>query len=603
LSDKAKKSLKAKINAFPEKPGIYFFKDRNQDVIYIGKARSLRDRVKSYFIPMTDYKVNNILNETKDIEYILTGSEKEAAFLENNFIQQYQPKFNLRLKDDKSFPYLKLTLKDRFPGVYLTRRVEADGSKYFGPFSPASQARRTIHLLSKYFGIRTCTEKIPGKRKRPCLEYDLELCSAPCTELISESDYKESVDNARLFLEGKVKQLLKIARQKMMKAAEHQEFEKAAQWRDLILTLEDIKEKPKMISVGLDDKDIIGFAEEKDRSALYVFLMREGKVSESESVERKKTSRLSREKLLSRHLSKYYGNRKNWPEKILLPFLPHEKAKLQQEISQLAKKSVKLLVPRKGKNKKLVELADRNAEIVLSEKSIAISPLEEAKNILELRVMPHLIEGVDISNTGGEESVGAVVVFQDGRPHKQAYRKYKIKTVRGPDDVASLREILQRRYVRILREKKALPDLILVDGGKGQLNTARRTLDKMGLGDLEVISLAKREEIIFAPSHMQGLRLERTSPVLKLFQHIRDEVHRFAITYHRVKRKKRSFESELDGIPGLGPKRKFQIFTRYKSLAEIKKASIDELAEIVGKKTAAKILEKLYGDVPFGDTL
>lgn len=593
MSAKTKRSLKAKINSFPEKPGIYFFKDDSQEVIYIGKARSLRDRVKSYFVITTDAKVNNILNETRDIEYILTGTEKEAAFLENNFIQQYQPKFNLRLKDDKSFPYLKITLQDKFPGVYLTRRVEADGAKYFGPFSPASQARQTIHLLSKFFGIRTCTEKIPGKRKRPCLEYDLELCSAPCTEMINEFDYKENVKNARLFLEGKVKQLLNISKQKMRKAAEHQEFEKAAQWRDLIRTLEDIKEKPKMISVGLDDKDIIGFAQENETSAIYVFLMRKGKVSESESVEQKMTGSLSREKLLSLHLSRHYQKRKNWPEKILLPFLPQDRQTLQKELSHRAKKTIKLLVPRKGKNKKLVELADRNAEIVLREKSIAISPLEEAKNILKLTVVPHLIEGVDVSNTGGEESVGAVVVFQDGRPQKQAYRKYKIKTVRGPDDVASLREILQRRYSRSIREKKALPDLILVDGGKGQLNTARRILNKMGLEDLAVISLAKRDEIIFAPSHMQGLKLERTSSVLKLLQHIRNEAHRFAITFHREKRKKRSFESELDGIPGLGPKRKSLILTKYKSLAEIKKTSVDELAEIVGKKTAAKILEKL----------
>jgi excinuclease ABC subunit C len=425
------------------------------------------------------------------------------------------------------------------------------------------------------------------------LEYDLDLCSAPCTEFISESDYKESANNARLFLEGQVKQLLNISRKKMLKAAEQEEFEKAAQWRDLIHTLEDIKEKPKMISVGLDDKDIIGFAQEKQNTAIYVFLMRKGKVSESESVEQKMKANLSREKLLSLHLSRYYQTRKNWPEKILLPFLPQEKDKLQQELSHLAKKSVKLLVPRKGKNKKLVELANRNAEIVLREKSIAISPLVEAKKVLKLKEVPHLIEGVDVSNIGGEESVGAVVVFQGGLPQKQAYRKYKIKTVQGPDDVASLREILQRRYARSMREKKALPDLVLVDGGKGQLNIARQTLKKMGLEDLVVVSLAKKEETIFAPSQMHGLKLERTSSVLKLLQRIRDEAHRFAISYHRIKRKKRSFESELDAIPGLGPKRKFLIFRKYKSLAEIKKASVEELAEIVGKKTAAKILQKL----------
>jgi excinuclease ABC subunit C len=593
LSDKIRDSLKAKIKTFPKKPGIYFFNDKNQNVIYIGKARSLQTRIKSYFAHTSDTKVIRILNETSDIEYILTGSEKEAGFLENNFIQQYQPKFNLRLKDDKSFPYLKLSLQDLYPGLYLTRRVEADGSKYFGPFSPAHQARQIIHLISKFFGIRTCSEKIPGTRKRPCLEYDLKLCSAPCTGFIQESDYRDNVKNARLFLEGNVEKLLNISRESMKKAAGQQEFEQAAQWRDLIYTLENIKEKPKMTSVGLDDKDIIGFARKKEKSALYIFLMRKGKVIESESLMEKENTSLSKDELLSFHLRKTYPDRKNWPDKILLPFPPLNKQILQNEISHLAKKNVKLLVPQKGKNRKLVELADRNAEIVLRETSIDLLPLEEAQRVLNLERNPRRIEGFDVSNTGGEESVGSVVVFEDGHPRKQEYRKYKIKTVKGPDDVASLQEIIQRRYTRIKQENKALPDLVLVDGGKGQFNIAKKTLNHVGLENLDVVSLAKRDEIIFTPTHEQGLILDRTSPVLKLLQHVRDEAHRFAISYHRIKRKKRSFESELDGIPGLGPKRKSLILTKFKSLAEIKESPVEELGKIVGKKVAAKILEKL----------
>jgi excinuclease ABC subunit C len=591
--DKTKYSLKAKINTFPKKPGIYFFKDDSHEVIYIGKARSLRDRVKSYFTSAADSKVDSILNETTDIEYILTGTEKEAAFLENNFIQQYQPKFNLRLKDDKSFPYLKLSLQDRFPGIYLTRRVEADGSKYFGPFSPAHQARETIHLISKFFGIRTCTEKIPGTRKRPCLEYDLKLCSAPCTECVSESVYKENTDNARLFLEGNVEKLLKISRKKMKMAAESQEFEHAAKWRDLIQTLEHIKEKPKMISIGLDDKDIIGFAQREDKTAIYVFLMRKGKVSESESVIQKKTGNLSKDKLLSLILLQFYQQRKNWPEKIHLPFSPHNRQKIQQEISHFAEKNINLFVPRKGKNKKLVELADRNAEMILQETNLELIPLEQARRILYLERIPRRIEGFDVSNTGGEESVGSVVVFEDGRPKKQEYRKYKIKTVQGPDDLASLQEIIRRRYARIKREKKEQPDLILVDGGKGQLNVARRTLMEMGLENQPVVSLAKRDEIIFTPEHKHGLKLEGTSYVLKLLQHVRDEAHRFALSYHRLKRKKRSFESKLDGIQGLGHKRKHKLLSHYKSLAAIKNSSVEELAKLVGSKVAVEILKNL----------
>jgi excinuclease ABC subunit C len=593
LSAKNREDLRQKISAFPKKPGIYFFKDKHQNIIYIGKARSLQNRVKSYFSPTSDPRLSSLLSETEDIDYILTGSEKEAAFLENNFIQQYQPKFNLRLKDDKSFPYLKLTLHDRYPGIFLTRRVEADGARYFGPFSPAHQARRTIRLVSQYFGIRTCREKIPGTRKRPCLEYDLDLCAAPCVNRITEEEYQENAANALLFLEGKVGELVQIATKKMRKAAEDQEFEKAAQWRDLLRTMEHIREKPRLISVGLDDKDIVGFAQKNAKSAIYVFLMRKGKVSEAEVVALQKNRGLSPKEHLRSLLLTYYQKRKNWPAKILLPFFPGNKEQIEDEITHLAGKKVLLLVPHKGKNKKLVELANRNADIVLQERSQEPLLLEEVQEVLDLDTAPYRIEGFDISNTGGEESVGSLAVFEDGRPKKEEYRKFKIKTVTGPDDVASLREVIRRRYTRLLREKKALPDLILVDGGKGQLNAARKILADLGLKGQAVISLAKKEEVIFTPSHIQGIRLERTSPVLKLFQNVRDEAHRFAISYHRRRREKRSFASDLDSIPGLGPKRKWRLLAKYRSRSAILKASEEELAKIIGKKTAAELLRSL----------
>ncbi len=586
-------NLREKLNTFPKKSGIYFFKDKNQNIIYIGKARSLQSRVKSYFSPTSDPRVSSLLAETRDIDYILIGSEKEAAFLENNFIQQYQPKFNLRLKDDKSFPYLKVTFQDRYPGIFLTRRVEADGARYFGPFSPAHQARKTIRLVSQYFGIRTCREKIPGTRKRPCLEYDLKLCSAPCVDLISEEEYKENTANALLFLEGKVGELLKIAKKKMMISAESQEFEKAAHWRDLLRTLEHIREKPHLISVGLDNKDIVGFSQKEEKSAIYVFMMRKGKVSEAEIVWQQTNSALSSEEHLRHHLLTYYRKRKDWPDRILLPFFPHGKNKVENEIFQLAGKKLSLLVPRKGKNKKLVELANRNADIVLREKSQESMLLNEAKKILGLELAPYRIEGFDISNIGGEESVGSLAVFENGRPKKQEYRKFKIKTVAGPDDVASLREVIHRRYTRILREKKVLPDLILVDGGKGQLNVAKKMLDDLGLKTQAIISLAKKEEVIFTPSHRQGIRLERTSPVLKLLQYIRDEAHRFAVSYHRKRREKRSFSSDLDSIPGLGEKKKRRLLAKYRSKSAIQQASEQELANIIGGKTAAELLKAL----------
>jgi excinuclease ABC subunit C len=586
-------NLKQKIENLPKKPGIYFFKNKRGEVVYIGKARSLKDRVKSYFLPTSDLKIKKILSETQEIDFILTDSAKEAAFLENNFIRQHQPKFNLRLKDDKSFPYLKLTLREKFPAIYLTRRVEEDGAKYFGPFSPAHQARNTIHLSAKYFGLRTCQEAVPGKRKRPCLDYDLKLCSAPCVGYISESDYRESIKNALLFLEGKTEKLLKILKKKMEEASGRQEFEQAAHWRDIIRTLEEIKAKPKLISVGMENKDIFGYSRENKNVALYVFFMRKGKVIESEDIFFQEREEITDKKILSDYLKKFYKDRKSLPDKILLPFTPEEKDGILRMLSKLNERKIEIIIPRQGKNKKLVDMADSNAEILLRKKYEGLALLREIKEIFNLSSIPERIEGFDISNIGGEESVGSVVVFENGRPQKDDYRKYIVKTVTGPNDVASLREVIRRRYKRRLEEKKALPDLILVDGGKGQLNAASRTLEDLGVSHLPVVSLAKREETIFSPDRKKGIRLERTSPVLKLFQSIRDEAHRFALSFHRLRREKRSFESQLDRIPGLGKKRKAALLTKYKDLKEIKKAAPEDLAKIIGTKTAQALLSEL----------
>lgn len=585
--------LKSESKNLPKKPGIYFFKDKGGEVIYIGKARSLKDRVKSYFLPTSDAKIKKILSETEEIDFILTDSAKEAAFLENNFIRQHQPKFNLRLKDDKSFPYLKLTLQEKFPAIYLTRRVEEDGAKYFGPFSPAHQARNTIHLSAKYFGVRTCQESVPGKRKRPCLDYDLKLCSAPCVEYISESDYRESIKNAFLFLEGKTEKLLKILKKKMQEAAARQEFEQAAHWRDIIRTIEEIKAKPKLISVGMENKDIFGYSRENKNVALYVFFMRKGKVIESEDIFFQEKEDIADKEILSNYLKKFYKHRKSMPDKILLPFAPEEKDGILKMVSNLRGEKIEIIVPRKGKNKKLVDFASSNAEILLRKKHEGLAPLMEIKKIFNLKSIPERIEGFDISNIGGEESVGSLVVFENGRPQKNDYRKYKIKTVAGPNDVASLQEVIRRRYKRILEEKKDFPDLILVDGGKGQLNAARGALEELGVGNLPIVSLAKKEEIIFAPDRKKGISLERTSPALKLFQNIRDEAHRFAISFHRLRREKRSFESRLDNIPGLGKKRKAALLDKYKDLKEIKKAAPEDLAKIIGAKATQTLLDEL----------
>jgi len=533
--------IKQKLSLLPKKPGIYFFKNAAGKVIYIGKARQLSDRVKSYFQPTSDPKIQNILAETADIDYILTDSEREAAFLENNFIQQHQPKFNLRLKDDKSFPYLKLSVPERFPGIYFSRKVADDGAKYFGPFSPAHEARKTIHLINKYFRVRSCPEAVPGKRTRPCLEFDLGLCSAPCVGRVSEADYKESVDHALLLLEGKTEKLAGALEEKMRQAAETQNFEEAARWRNLIRILENFKVKPKLISVKPENLDIFGHAREGQCHAFDVFIMRKGKVIESHEFSSEDDESISAARILSDFIRSYYKEETSYPEKLLLPFEPAEKRDLSKWLSSKAKRKVVLAVPIRGKYKSLLDLAGRNAETSLQKRAQDLAPLTELKKALGLETLPVRIEGFDISNTGGTETVASLVTFESGRPQKEGYRKFKVKTVEGPNDVAGLEEVIRRRYRRVLEEKAPLPDLVFVDGGKPQLGTASRALQSLGLERISVVSLAKKEEIIFSPLHKNGLRLDRTSPALKLLQHIRDEAHRFAVKFHRQRRSKRSF--------------------------------------------------------------
>ncbi|MBP1767616.1 MAG: excinuclease subunit, partial [Candidatus Aminicenantes bacterium] len=410
--------LKQRLAGLPDKPGIYFFKNPGGEIVYIGKARSLKDRVRSYFAAPADLKVANIRAETADIDFILTGSEKEAAFLENNFVQRYQPKFNLRLKDDKSFPYLKLTVGERFPGVLLTRKVEDDGARYFGPFSPASQARKTIHLLNRYFGIRGCEESVPGKRRRACLEHDLRLCSAPCVGSLGEAEYGKNVSDALLFLEGRTGQLLKALRQRMDEASESLNFEQAGRWRDLIRTIEQIKERPRLISVGLEDTDIFGLARERDNLALYVLFMRRGKVRDAEEMVAREPEEIPVEEALARILDRFYGQSEDLPDKVLLS---HPAASMRDLADRAARKkgsAVRFSVPQRGRDRKLVETAVRNAERLLGKPAAGNPGLADLARILGLLNPPGRIEGFDISNTGGDESVGSVVVFENGEPSR-----------------------------------------------------------------------------------------------------------------------------------------------------------------------------------------
>ena len=594
-------ALKARATELPDKPGIYFFRNVAGQVVYIGKARSLRDRVRTYFLPNPDYKVKNILRETTGIDYILTGSEKEAAFLENNYIQQHQPRFNLRLKDDKSFPYIKVTAGEKYPGIYFNRKVGEGRSRYFGPFSPAHRARTSIHLVNKYFRVRGCEDSVFRNRKQPCLEYDLKLCSAPCVRLITEENYRGDVENACLFLEGRTRELTGALKRKMEAAATVQDFEEAARWRDILRTIEDIKERPRAISIALEDQDAVGFARRGGQAAVYVFFMRRGKIRNSASAVLATGEETGDAAILGDFLFEFYEGRER-PPRLLLPFPVDGQGRLEGLLSERrssgarpaeGQPEARIVVPRSGKRRKLIDLANRNAEALLDKKERESLPVEELGRVLGLARPLRTIEGFDISNTGGEESVGSMVVFRDGRPDKDEYRRFRIRTVEGPNDVASLEEVISRRYRRRAEENRQMPDLIMVDGGKGQLAAAEKALAGLGVSDVPVVSIAKREEILFTPGHKEGIRLPRTAPALKLVQAIRDEAHRFAITFHRGRREKRSFASELDGIPGLGPKKKTALLTKYKSLEEIREASVEALAQVIGGKLAAAVLDRL----------
>ena len=585
--------LKRQAEGLPQKPGIYFFKKGADEVVYIGKAGSLRDRVRSYFQPTDDPKVRSILAETTDIDFILTGSEREAAFLENNFVRQYQPKFNLKLKDDKNFPFLKITAGEEHPGIYLCRRVESDGARYFGPFSPAREARQTLRLINKFFGLRSCEAAVFRHRRRPCLEYDLKYCSAPCLGLTTPDGYREDVNNALLFLEGKTNELTSALKDRMAQAADSQAFEQAAHWRDTIRTVEKLKVRPRLISVGQEDKDIWGHSRSGNKAGFLVFLMRKGRVSESREIIVDAAPETPAARTLAGALDGFYRRRADVPSQILLPFAPEAQTDLALRLSALRGKKTTLIVPAKGKNKDLRDLAARNAESLLQKTQGTSASLEEARRVLGLERLPRRIEGYDVSNIGGAEAVASQVVFEDGSPKKNDYKKYIIRTVEGPNDVASLKEVLERRFAPKPGRERILPDLVLVDGGKGQLQAAREALGRVGLENQPLVSLAKKDEIIFSQASGPGLRLDRTSPALKLFQHIRDEAHRFAVSFHRQRRTKRSFESVLDGIPGVGPKKKNLLLVKFRDLDEIARSPRPELKALIGRAPAEALLERI----------
>lgn len=567
--------IKHKLALLPDQPGCYLMKDKNGTIIYVGKAKVLKNRVRSYFTGSHDTKTERLVSEIEDFEYIVTESNIEALLLEINLIHKNDPKYNIMLKDDKSYPFIKITKED-YPRLLITRKVLKDKASYFGPYPDVGAANDTKKLLDRLFPLRKC-RVLP---KEVCLYYHMGQCLAPCVFDIPKKTYKEMVEEIRRFLNGGHPQIQTELQKKMELAAEKMEFEKAAEYRDQIKSIETVMTRQKMTNADLIDRDVFGYAVDKGWMCVQVFFIRQGKLIERD-VSIFPFYNEEEDDFLT-FIGQFYQENEHFiPKEVLIP------DKIDQE-SVEALLSTRILQPQRGEKKKLVKLAGKNATVALQEKfeiivrkqERTIGAVEKLGNAMNIPT-PIRIEAFDNSNIMGTAPVSAMVVFIDGRPDKKEYRKYKIKTVKGPDDYASMREVIYRRYARVLKEGLPFPDLIVIDGGKGQVETAREVLEnQLGL-DIPIAGLAKNDkhktsELLFG-AELEVVVLERNSQEFFLLQRIQDEVHRFAITFHRQLRSKNSFASKLDNIDGLGPKRKKNLLKQFKSLKNITEASIEDL--------------------------
>ncbi|UOE78215.1 excinuclease ABC subunit UvrC [Parageobacillus thermoglucosidasius] len=584
--------LKEKLAVLPEQPGCYLMKDKNGTVIYVGKAKVLKNRVRSYFTGTHDGKTQRLVNEIADFEYIVTSSNVEALILEMNLIKKYDPKYNVMLKDDKSYPFIKIT-DEKHPRLVITRKVKKDGGKYFGPYPNVQAANETKKLLDRIYPLRKCST-MPN---RVCLYYHMGQCLAPCVHPVSEQQNKEIVEQIVRFLNGGYKEVKEELAEKMRKAAEALEFERAKEYRDQISHIEATMEKQKMVINDFVDRDVFGYAYDKGWMCVQVFFIRQGKLIERD-VSMFPMYQDPDEEFLT-FLGQFYTKANHFkPKEVILP------AGMDGELAEQLLE-VTVVQPKKGKKKELVDLASKNAAIALQEKFYLIERDEErtikaVENLGKILGIPtpHRIEAFDNSNIHGADPVSAMVVFIDGKPEKKEYRKYKVKTVEGPDDYESMREVVRRRYTRVLKEKLPLPDLIIIDGGKGHLAAARDVLEnELGL-DIPLAGLAKddkhRTSELIMGNPPQVVPLARNSQEFYLLQRIQDEVHRFAVTFHRQTRGKTMLRSVLDDIPGVGEKRKKALLKHFGSIKNMREATVEELQKAnIPRSVAEKIYEKL----------
>jgi excinuclease ABC subunit C len=605
MSDRLER-LKARLKELPDRPGVYLHKNAEGEVIYVGKARNLRNRVGSYLVGKGDRDPfgTALVKEIEAIDFVTTNNELEAILLENNLIKAHQPRYNVLLRDDKTYPYLKVTLSEDFPRVVFTRRLDRKkGDLFYGPFF-AGTARRLLKLVADQFKLRSCDlEIVDGKSAlpRPCLYYDMHQCLGPCVVgLTSQVEYREMVDDVVLFLGGKRKELQERLTDRMYRAATEENFELARYYRDLIRTVERVQAEQQVASAGEEEVDVWGLYEEGGDVAVQLFVIRDGNVVDRRELFWEKVGEYQRSYFLGEVVQRYYQDNLFIPPEILLPFEVEDAELLSKWLSQQRERKVILRVPQRGKGVDRVELANRNAR--LSHESRFKKSQQDRLQIAASRLAQLLghsgevnrIESFDISNIQGSDSVAGMVVLDRGKFDKQQYRIFNIRSVVGADDFRSMAEAVDRRYRRLLEEDKPLPDMVLIDGGRGQLNAALTALNKLGVEGVSIAGLAKREEEIYVPEREEPLRLDRHDPALQLLQMVRDETHRFAVSSHRRRRSKRTLRSELDDLPGIGDKRRRLLIERFGSVSGVKQASENDLINVLGRKVGKSLYDELH---------
>ena len=600
--------LQATLKRLPDRPGVYLLKNERGDVLYVGKAQSLRSRVRSYWQKQAPpralgdvHRIREVIDRVADVEYTLTDSVSEALLLEANLIKRFRPRFNVRLKDDKSYPYIKITLADDFPRIERTRKLVNDGSRYFGPYASASSVDESMNLVRRLFPFRTCTIDIrDGQRalQRPCLLYHIKRCQGPCIEAISKADYRADIEQVELFLEGRQEVVIRALRREMAVAADQTEYERAGVLRDKIRAIERTMESQKMAAFARTELDLFGMARQDGQAATQLFAIRNGKLIGRDVYLVEATREAPDEEVLGSFLAQYYARASSIPREVYVPFLPPDAADIEAFLTDKRGSHVRLHVPQRGERRELMALAARNAGETLAREQArwladqgkTLAALEELAEALALPGPPMRIECYDISNFQGAESVGSMVVFEEGKPRSGEYRRFRIKGVEGPNDFASHQEVLRRRF-RLTKmgdegsdeeRRWAMPDLVIVDGGKGQVSAAKEVLDELGLHDLPLAGLAKEREELFLPGRSDPILLPPTSSALYLVQRLRDEAHRFAITYHRDLRAKRSVRSAFDDLPGVGPKRKRELLKVFGSVKRVRDAPVEQIAAVPG---------------------